>query len=181
MVTKLLGATRSAETQLTGAMLTIVGNDIRARAAEMGWTGLDSGSYNVYDPIALWYNQLASPEYIVWKTSVSWEDLMRTSMDWTRVDNLAVGKARIWEWLGRLGAFDPSEPNIRAGIDQAWVGTAADLAVRAAIYTQCKRACKNIEKVFAVGNGTTASPATMGYEGVLYSQQVERSMQLTRV
>jgi hypothetical protein len=110
-------------------------------------------------------NAVAQPAFIVWKTSVSVDEIMRNGMDWARVDNLTVGKARIWDWLGRLGSFDASKPNVRVGIDSAWVGTAADLAVRAAVYTHCKRSATFVEKLLATGTGSDANPATMSYEG----------------
>jgi hypothetical protein len=115
-------------------------------------------------------NQTAAPAFIVWKTDVSIDEIMRNGMDWARVDNLSVGKARIWDWLGRLGTIDASKINVRAGIDAAWVGTAADLAVRAAVYVHCKRSATVFEKVLATGTGSDAVPATMGAEGpVSYS------------
>ena len=115
--------------------------------------------------IAVELNKPATPAFIVWRTSVQVEEVMRNGMDWTRVDNLSVGKARIWDWMTRLGTLDPSKSNIRAGIDATWVGTAADLAVRAVVYTHCKRSATVVEKVLAAGAGTTADPATMTFEG----------------
>lgn len=115
--------------------------------------------------IALWFNGIYSPTFTVWKTSVDPNDIMKNGMDWTRVDNLTVGKARIWDWMTRLGTFNPSKLNVRAGIDAAWVGTAADLAVRAAVYVHCKRPASIFEKLLALGTGTDASPAVMTPEG----------------
>jgi hypothetical protein len=126
------------------------------------------GAFAIADAL----NLTASPAFIVWKTSVSVDEIMRNGMDWARVDNLSVGKARIWDWLGRLGNFDASKPNVRAGIDAAWVGTAADLAVRASIYTHCKRSATRVEKILATGTGTDVSPATMGYEGRVTYQDI---------
>jgi len=126
---------------------------------------LDSG----YE-IAIQLDQPATPDFIVWKTSVTVDEIMRNGMDWARVDNLSVGKARIWDWMTRLGTFNAAKANIRAGIDAAWVGTAADLAVRALIYTHCKRPATRAEKVLATGTGSDAAPAVMGYEGKLVPQ-----------
>jgi hypothetical protein len=122
-------------------------------------------------------NLPATPEWIVWKSAVDPVEVMKNGMDWTRVDNLTVGKARIWDWLTNLGSFDASKPNIRAGIDASWVGTAADLAVRATVYTHCKRAATRAEKALSTGTGTTASPATMGFEGALTYSDVDAAMQ----
>jgi hypothetical protein len=116
--------------------------------------------------------QPTSPAVIVWKTSVVVDEIMRNGLDWARVDNLSVGKARVWDWMSRLGSFDASKPNIRAGIEATWVGTAADLAVRAMVYTHCKRTASRVEALFATGTGTTEAPATMTFEGALTYQDV---------
>lgn len=114
--------------------------------------------------VAALLNLKAAPDFTVWKTAVTWDEVMLNGMDWSRVDNLSVGKARIWDWLfqnsGRV--MNPSRSNIRAGIDAAWVGTAADLAVRAAVYTHCKRLATRAEKVLATGTGSNADPAVTG-------------------
>lgn len=120
--------------------------------------------------IAYQMNQPASPDFIVWKSNVSVDEIMRNGMAWDRVDNLSVGKARIWDWMTRLGTLDASRANIRAGIDAAWVGTAADLAVRATVYTHCKRKATRCEKLLASGTGSEAGPATMTFEGNLSYQ-----------
>jgi len=120
-------------------------------------------------------NADASPAFIVWRTSVNPDDVMKNGMDWTRVDNLSIGKARIWDWMIRLGTFDPSKANIRAGIDAAWVGTSADLAVRAVVYTHCKRSATRAEKLFANtsgGNGSDATPAVMVFEGMVQFNEI---------
>lgn len=119
------------------------------------------GAYAISDAM----NLAATPAFIVWKTAVSIDEIMRNGMDWARVDNLSVGKARIWDWLGRLGTINASRPNVRAGIDAVWVGTAADLAVRSAVYVHCKRSATRSEKALATGTGSDASPATMTFEG----------------
>lgn len=126
------------------------------------------GAFAIADAL----NTIATPDFIVWKTAVSVDEIMRNGMEWARVDNLSVGKARIWDWLGRLGKFDASKPNVRAGIDACWVGTAPDLAVRAAVYVHCKRQATRAEQILATGTGSDASPATMGYEGRVTYQDI---------
>lgn len=54
---------------------------------------------------------------------------------------------------------------MRAGIDEAWKGTAAMLAVRTAIYVHCKRNATRVERVLASGTGSDSVPGTLGYEG----------------
>ena len=120
--------------------------------------------------IAAQFNQVANPAFVVWRTDVRADEIMRNGMDWARVDNLSVGKARIWEWMTRLGTINASKANIRAGIDAAWVGTVVDVAVTTMIYTHCKRNATRAEKVLATGTGTGAVPATLGFEGQLSYQ-----------
>lgn len=114
-------------------------------------------------------NGTASPAFVIWRTSVPQDEIMLNGFDWARVDNLSVGKARIWEWLfaNETRTINPSKTNIRAGIDATWVGTQADLNVRAAVYVHCKRSASVVEKMMATGTGSDASPAVPSFEGAV--------------
>jgi hypothetical protein len=119
-------------------------------------------------------NAAVNPTYRVFRGAVPTEEVMTNGFDWTRVDNLSVGKARIWEWLttakrdadGRF-VFDASKPNIRTGINATWVGTAADLAVRAAVYLHCFRAATVFERLYTTGGDGSAPNATGDGPGTL--------------
>jgi len=132
------------------------------------WAALPNIADTAYD-ISAALDVPSNPAVIVWRSSVSQDEIMQNGFDWTRVDNLTVGKARIWEWVFNNSSrtFNPSKLNVRAGIDSVWVGTAADLAVRAAVYIHCKRTATKAEAIFASGSGTDVSPSTMGFEGKL--------------
>lgn len=123
---------------------------------------------SVFTEIADYYNTVADPAYIVWKTSVTRKEILQNGFDWTRLDNLSVGKARVWTEIFVDGTINPSKPNVRTGIDSVWVGTAQDLAVRAAVYGHCKRSATRIEKLLATGSGTDASPSTMAHESPIF-------------
>lgn len=112
-------------------------------------------------------NANTDPAWIAWRSQVSQDEIMLNGFDWARVDNLSVGKARVWEWLfdNQAKSINPSKSNVRAGIDQTWVGTAADLAVRAAVYAHCKRTATRAEKMLGTGTGTTNDPGLMTFEG----------------
>lgn len=126
------------------------------------------------DLIRDYYNEPASPAYIVWRTAVTQDEIMLNGFDWARVDNLSAGKARVWVWMfdNQAKSFNPSKANVRAGIDQTWVGTAPDLAVRAAVYVHCKRACNRVERLFATGTGSDAVPGLMAFEGEITTSDV---------
>lgn len=134
--------------------------------------------------IANWYNGQASPDYYAYRASVPVAEVMLNGFDWTRVDNLSVGKARIWEWITRANSsntFDASKSNIRAGINETWKGTAADLLVRAAVYVHCTKFASRVEKLLkAAGNGTAPDgngdgPATLSFEGILTGDDVSNA------
>jgi len=124
-------------------------------------------------------NAEATPAFTVWKTAVTQDEIMQNGFDWTRVDNLTNGsKWRIWEWMfsNPTRSTNPSKANVRAGIDATWVGTAQDLAVRAAVYVHCKRLASRLEKLFSTGTGSDAVPATMGLEGQITAEEVEAAL-----
>lgn len=159
---------------LTTEQQAILKTDIEADPAFASLPTNSDGAYY----IAQAYNLPATPNFIVWRTSVTQDEIMQNGFDWVRVDNLSVGKARIWEWLfdNQSATCNPSKVNVRAGIDECWKGTAADLAVRAAVYVHCKRPATRIEKLLATGTGSDASPATMTFEGSLSYQDVQQAM-----
>lgn len=145
------------------------------QSADLGGTYPNSNDGNI--EVTRLLNLAASPAFIVWRTSVTWDEIMLNGMNWERVDNLSVGKARIWDWMFQNSArsFNPSKANIRAGIDAAWVGTANDLAVRAAVYVHCKRSATRTEKLFATGTGSDAAPGTLVFEGTITVTDVEEA------
>ena len=132
---------------------------------------LNSDGY--FDIAAILNGQLASPDFWVWRASVTQDEIMQNGFDWVRVDNLSVGKARIWEWLfDNAGtAINPSKANVRSGIAETWKGTAADNAVRLAVCQHCQQRATRAQKLFAAGAGNATDqdgigPATMAVESV---------------
>lgn len=106
-------------------------------------------------------NVEAAPAWKVWRTAVTRREILQNGFDWTRLDNLTVGKARVWTDIFVDGVINPSMINVRAGIDSVWVGTAADLAVRTAVYVHCKRNATIVQKLFSTGTGSVGDPATL--------------------
>ena len=129
----------------------------------------------------VWFNEPASPEFVVWRKQVSREALEEDdAFNWTVVDNLSTGsKYRIWDWMfGSKGYINPSKANIRAGIAATWVGNAQLLAVRAMVLAKCKRAATKAEKLFATGTGSTESPAVMDFEGQVSIDDIRAAVAL---
>lgn len=149
------------------------------------WLLANAGSMNEQQAADA-LNAAASPAWQVYKTAVPLGEIMLNGFNWTRVDNLSVGKARIWEWLFSANAestINPSKPNIRAGINATWVGTQADLDVRDAVYAHCYRAGSVADKLLGSGAGTApandgdgSGPGVAGYDALITPQDVIDSL-----
>lgn len=155
---------------LTQAQLATLAADINANSAEFGaYPHNSDGAWE----IAAKYNMTSSPQFVVWKTSVPVDEIMNNGFVWTAVDGLTAGKARIWDWMTKLGVINPSKANIRQGLVDCF---GAGSAMANAITPHLKRDALRGEKLFATGTGTTASPATMGFEGTISYQEVKDAM-----
>lgn len=112
----------------------------------------------------------------IWKSSVSPAEY-RAAIDWTEVDNLTIGKARIWEWVTQdmSVAFDATNANIRAGLAQAWV---TNSETRTNLLNVAKRLATVAEGVFANGEGagTPADPDTASWTGNLTHTDVGKAL-----
>lgn len=126
--------------------------------------------------IANWYNDDSA--FIVWKTSVTEEEIISNGFAWTEVDALSVGKARIWEWMFRGGrAVNFTKTNVRDGVVNVWSGTSAKLAVQAAVFAHAKRPATRGEKLFTTGTGTDATPGLLGsFEGLVAGMDVSMAL-----
>lgn len=139
---------------LSPAQKTTVKNYLDANAAQLS-----------DDAAAAQLNAAAAPSYLAWKSVVLLTDVQAAiGFDWTRVDNLSVGKARIWDWMfNAIDAMQPWRGNYRAGINAVWVGTQADLDVRTAVNGACQRPVTVFEKLYVVQ--TTDGPSQSGNRG----------------
>lgn len=128
--------------------------------------------------IATVLNAAASPAFYVWRRQVRLMDVQQASgFNWTLVDGLSAGRARIWEWMSRSGLMDASQDNVRDGINNAFQGTGQLPAMRLAVFQACQRQATRFEKLFASGAGTTTTnagdgPAVMAVEGPVSYQDV---------
>jgi hypothetical protein len=125
--------------------------------------------------MAAWLNQLTSPAWIVWRTNVEPAEY-RDAITWTEVDALTTGsKFRIWEWLtmSMTAPIDFSRLNVRQGLQDCW---ASNTTTRTNLLAIAKRTATKAEKLFSTGTGTTATPATLGWEGMLSADDIVRAI-----
>jgi hypothetical protein len=129
--------------------------------------------YNIQDA-AFW----------VWRTAVLESEFTRdTSVDgtvwsWPQYIGRSQGERDAWArlFMGGLGGANPSLVNVRQGVADifsgATTGPGSPTAQRTHLLTIARRLAKRIEKLLAAGTGTTASPATMTFEGTVSAQDI---------
>lgn len=122
-------------------------------------------------------NVTASPDYWVWRTDVTRSDIYNKPnglpvsgaqtgfWDWTTYKNQGVAEQNAWVqmFMGDIANF--SQLNLREGIGKIFTGSAAANAQRDHCLAIGRRLASLTEEVFATGTGSTASPATMSFEG----------------
>ena len=153
---------------LTNTQLQILANDILLDPVLSSLPLTPDGAFAIAEA----YNQEATPAFSVWRTSVGVDEIMNNGFVWTAVDSLTNGKARIWEWMTRLGTINPSKANIRQGLQDAF---GAGSAMSTAIAPHLKRNASRIERLFATGTGTTQSPGTLTFEGRVTYQDIQEA------
>jgi hypothetical protein len=122
--------------------------------------------------IAAFYNQPATPDFWVWKSAVTREDVQGrpsddgTLWDWPAFVARSQGERDAWVEMFRGGNVNPSLANVRTGIAAIFSGSTNNApAQRAHLLAIARRKATWAEKLLASGAGSTASPATLGFEG----------------
>jgi hypothetical protein len=121
--------------------------------------------------LAALYNADASPDFWVWRTSVSKAELTNeTSVDGTTFNwsgtgfiTRTQGERDAWrELFDQNGTVNASLPQVRQAFLDIFSGpTAPAPANRTHLATIGRRKATRLEKLFATGTGSTGSPAVM--------------------
>lgn len=119
------------------------------------------------------YNAAASPAFVVWKRELSRHDILTQTSPTGTVFSWAGGayitrsqgeRDAFREMFNDTGTVNPALPTMQAAFNDIFSGSGgADN--RAHILAMSKRAATRLEKLFATGTGSDASPATMVIEG----------------
>lgn len=138
--------------------------------------------------IAVAYAQLATPDYWVWRSSLSkTEVVQQTSVDGTTfiwVGNgfitRSVGEQQAWNQLfdNEAGVCNPSLANVRQAFVDIFSGAGNAASNRTHLSAIARRRANRGEKLFATGAGSTASPSTMSFEGSLTADDVQAARNL---
>lgn len=128
------------------------------------------------DAIAKAYNLLAVPNFTVWKTNVSINDVGK-KFNGSELSGLTTGNQSRLQTLAQYLAngVNPSLLDNRQFFDDVFSG-AGGTTTRANLLALWKRFATRAEKLFATGTGTDAVPATMTFEGQLGYADVTAAM-----
>lgn len=135
------------------------------------------------------YNAPASPDYIVWNPFTLTKDVM-DAITWANLtpadaaDGTALWTNRALACQGKQfnvqtilvgrDVIDATRTNIRAGLQDALTNVPSGVAGAlvsggwANVKIALTRKATRIEKLFAAGNGSAATPSLMGYVGAIY-------------
>lgn len=128
--------------------------------------------------IAAAYNLDAVPDFWVWRTNIPVQEIYeRTTSDgtvwsWTTYIARSAAERDCWREVTGRDTVNASLPNLRQAIADIFSG-AGGATQRTHLTTIARRKATRAEKLFATGTGSTASPATMGYEGALQYSDVQ--------
>lgn len=150
--------------ELTPAQLTTIKNFIAADGTLNAAPNDGNGLRTIADAL----NTAASPDFIVWRTEIKAHEIMESIVG-TELAALTAIKQFVFHMLMLSAPLDASKANIRADFSAIFsVGTSLT-----ALTDLAKRKATVIEKILAIGTGSTASPATMAVEGSITPNQVD--------
>ena len=116
--------------------------------------------------IAEAYKLTASPDFIVWKTLVDKNEVGKTFVASALAAITAGNNDKLANFAAWNETVNPSRLDQRAFFDDVF-SVAAGATTRDALLALWKRKANRLEKLFASGTGSDASPATMVVEGSL--------------
>lgn len=158
-----------AQSRLTGAQLSALKTEILADATLKDIPNTPDGAFAIADVL----NKSAAPSFWVWKTTITHNEIVtNTSLDgtnWSWTDFIARSAAERDGWRQMFsdgGRVNPALANVRQGFADIFSG-AAGANQRTHLLAIGRRTATRSEKLFAAGTGSTASPATMAFEGSL--------------
>lgn len=163
---------------LSQAQLVMLRNDITVTHAAVVYQGQTLLAWwDVGDDTTLahFYQEVASPDWWVWRTSITKNALVTevgpdgTTFNWTGAGFItrSQGERDAWrELFSSDGGCNPSLANVRQAFLDIFSGTQAPApANRTHLSAMARRRANYGEQLYATGTGSTGSPALMSFEG----------------
>ena len=161
--------------ELTTAQLATFKADIIANTNQAVIDALAAGAHNA---IAAWYNGTASPDFYMFRTLVS-PDEVGMVIELDDVANMTTGDVEKLNSFFRLrpGGFSGNSLSDRAGFDDVLSSAAADDSQQA-IIALWKRLATEAEKLFSTGAGvgTIGDPADSVLDGSVSSGDITAAL-----
>ena len=161
---------------LTPARMTALKAHIIANTDPFVVTALAEGGHA---GIAEWYSGIASPSFTVWRSTVGSNEIIN-SITFSGAGGFiarTAGERETFLMLLARGSIEPWRANIRQAFSDIFSGAGTGAPeTRTALLAVSKRLANNIEKLFATGTGSDASPATLTYEGPIYYSDISEAL-----
>lgn len=175
---------------MTPSQLSAIKADILADQSLSSFPNTSDGNFE----IAKIYNAIAAPDFFVWQTAanvqtifdnITWanytpQDVPDNTATWTnRAIACQCKQINLQTMLTGRETINAAKTSIRAGLQDALtqLPSGASGATRAAgwvaVQAALQRKATRGEKVLSAGSGSSASPATMGFEGSISYQDIE--------
>lgn len=161
---------------LTTAQLMVLKADIAADPVLSAKPNTPDEAFAIADA----YNQLATPDWWMWRTRVKQAEITdqssvdSTDWSWTAFVGRTQGERDAWrEMFATTGAISFARPNVRQGLQDIFSGMSGS-AQRTHLLAVGRRKATRAEKLFGTPapTGTTSSPATSAFEdGFLLTYQ----------
>lgn len=191
-------ASPSLGQSLSSSQLTTLRADINANTATIGGIQIKNLPVNedTAAAIAVWYSDLSSPAYWVWKTDVARVDIYNltsptgSTWDWTIYKNQSVAEQNAWVQMFMGDSANFGQVNLRVGIGKIFTGSAQANAQRDHCLAVGKRQANRIEKLFSsvvvnppanTGNtsgdarGASTNPDVLTFEGAISGTVVSQA------
>lgn len=173
-------ALQIAQLQLLKTDITVA----RASVSYLGQTLLQWWNAGDDQTLADFYNTRQSPDFWVWKTSVSKQALTNetgpegTTFTWAGNGFItrAAGELTAWQEIFSAGGMvNPSLPNVQQAFVDIFSGTGNAALNRTHLRAMARRLATYGEGLFATGTGSTAAPATVSADLQISATDVGQS------
>jgi hypothetical protein len=130
--------------------------------------------------MAAWYNAPTSPAFIVWRRDVKTPEIGPV-LNWVAVANLTTANR---DRATTFVMLNPSQFNASADIAAYWDTTfggslgGEGANTRAALQALWRRTANRVERLFATGTGTDATPGFLGWEGIISAQDISDALRV---
>lgn len=158
---------------MTPEQLQILGAYIAADQVLSAYPMNSDGAYAIAQAL----NENAAPAFTVWKTNVTRDEVGKAFVATALAAITAGNNDKLANFASWNDTVNPSRLDQRAFFDDIF-SVAAGSSTRAALLALWKRPATLLEKIFATGTGSDASPATMVVEGSIGYPEVQAARTL---